>query len=127
MRAVVYEGAGKVAIEEVEDARIEEPTDALMRITSSALCGSLRLRRDGSLSRRPGRIVAGTVRRGQLRQASRRAARRARRRLRAPGRRVGHGLARHRACRSVPDLYRGDLRGGSGGGPGRLLRAPKGG
>ena len=40
MRAVVYEGAGKVAIEEVEDARIEEPTDALMRITSSALCGS---------------------------------------------------------------------------------------
>jgi threonine dehydrogenase-like Zn-dependent dehydrogenase len=40
VRAVVYEGAEKVAIEEVEDAHIEEPTDVLMRVTSSALCGS---------------------------------------------------------------------------------------
>ena len=28
MRAVIYEGAGEVAVREVEDARIEEPTDA---------------------------------------------------------------------------------------------------
>jgi glutathione-independent formaldehyde dehydrogenase len=40
VRAVVYEGTENVAIKEVEDARIEEPTDVLMRVTSSALCGS---------------------------------------------------------------------------------------
>jgi glutathione-independent formaldehyde dehydrogenase len=36
MRSVVYEGEERVAIEEVEDARIEEPTDVLMCVTSSA-------------------------------------------------------------------------------------------
>jgi glutathione-independent formaldehyde dehydrogenase len=40
MRAVIYEGTGEVAVREVEDARIEEPTDVLMPITSSAFCGS---------------------------------------------------------------------------------------
>ncbi len=40
MKAVVYKGPRNVAVEEVEDARIEWPTDALVRITSSAICGS---------------------------------------------------------------------------------------
>ena len=57
MRAVVYEGAGKVAIEEVEDARIEEPTDALMRITSSALCGSDLHMYDGRAGADPGLVL----------------------------------------------------------------------
>jgi glutathione-independent formaldehyde dehydrogenase len=40
MRAVVVRGVGEVAVESVEDARIEAPTDALLRVTSSALCGT---------------------------------------------------------------------------------------
>jgi glutathione-independent formaldehyde dehydrogenase len=40
MRAVVVRGVDEVAIETVEDARIEAPTDVLLRITSSAICGT---------------------------------------------------------------------------------------
>ncbi len=40
MKAIVYKGLGQVAVEEVEDPRLEQPTDAILRITSSALCGS---------------------------------------------------------------------------------------
>jgi glutathione-independent formaldehyde dehydrogenase len=40
MRAVVVRGVGEVAVETVEDARIEAPTDVLLRVTSSAICGS---------------------------------------------------------------------------------------
>ena len=57
MRAVVYEGAEKVAIEEVEDAHIEEPTDVLMRVTSSALCGSDLHMYDGRAGADPGLVL----------------------------------------------------------------------
>src|SRR5215204_1058818 len=57
MRAVVYEGAEKVAIEEVEDARTEEPTDALMRVTSSAICGSDLHMYDGRAGADPGLVL----------------------------------------------------------------------
>jgi glutathione-independent formaldehyde dehydrogenase len=40
MRAVVVRGLGEVAVETVEDARIEAPTDVLLRVTSSAICGT---------------------------------------------------------------------------------------
>ena len=40
MKAVVYKGVKNVAVEEIEMARIEEKTDALLRITSAAICGS---------------------------------------------------------------------------------------
>ncbi len=40
MKAVVVRGEGKVAVETVDDARIEAPTDVLLRVTSSALCGT---------------------------------------------------------------------------------------
>ena len=40
MKAVVYKEPFKVAVENVPDARIEQPTDVLVRITSSAICGS---------------------------------------------------------------------------------------
>jgi glutathione-independent formaldehyde dehydrogenase len=40
MRAVVYKGPGKVAVEEVDDPKISSPTDAIVRMTSSAICGS---------------------------------------------------------------------------------------
>lgn len=40
MKAVVYKGVRNVAVEEIEMAHIEEKTDALLRITSAAICGS---------------------------------------------------------------------------------------
>ena len=40
MRALTWQGTNRVAIEEVPDPRIEEPTDAVIRITSTAICGS---------------------------------------------------------------------------------------
>jgi glutathione-independent formaldehyde dehydrogenase len=40
MRALVYHGSGKVSVDEVPDATIEKPTDALIRITTTNICGS---------------------------------------------------------------------------------------
>ncbi|HEX6509783.1 MAG TPA: alcohol dehydrogenase catalytic domain-containing protein, partial [Chloroflexota bacterium] len=40
MNAVVVRGIGEVTVETVEDARIEAPTDILLRVTSSAICGT---------------------------------------------------------------------------------------
>jgi hypothetical protein len=40
MRATVMYGAGDVRVEQVPDARLVESTDALVRITSSCICGS---------------------------------------------------------------------------------------
>src|SRR2546427_3639384 len=40
MRAVVYEDVHKVAVADVPDPRIEHPKDALVRVTSAAICGS---------------------------------------------------------------------------------------
>ncbi len=40
MKAVIYKGVKNVAVEDIEMARIEEKTDALLRITSAAICGS---------------------------------------------------------------------------------------
>ncbi|MFE9776095.1 zinc-dependent alcohol dehydrogenase [Streptomyces sp. NPDC005931] len=40
MRAVTWQGKRDVRVENVPDPRIEEPTDAIIRVTSSGLCGS---------------------------------------------------------------------------------------
>jgi threonine dehydrogenase-like Zn-dependent dehydrogenase len=40
MRATVMYGAGDVRVENVPDARLIEPTDALVRVTRSGICGS---------------------------------------------------------------------------------------
>jgi threonine dehydrogenase-like Zn-dependent dehydrogenase len=40
MRAVTWQGFEDVQVEEVPDPRIEEPTDAIVEITSTAICGS---------------------------------------------------------------------------------------
>ncbi|MEJ2890532.1 glutathione-independent formaldehyde dehydrogenase [Actinomycetospora aeridis] len=40
MKAVVYRGPHQVNVEDVPDARIEKPTDVLVRITSTNICGS---------------------------------------------------------------------------------------
>jgi len=40
MRATLMYGAGDVRVEDVPDSRIKQPTDALVRITASCVCGS---------------------------------------------------------------------------------------
>ena len=40
MRVAVMHGAGDVRIETVPDARLVEPTDAVVRVTRAAICGS---------------------------------------------------------------------------------------
>ncbi|PYI75399.1 MAG: IMP dehydrogenase, partial [Verrucomicrobia bacterium] len=40
MRATVMYGAGDVRIENVPDAKISEPTDAVLRVTRACICGS---------------------------------------------------------------------------------------
>ncbi|HEY2700096.1 MAG TPA: glutathione-independent formaldehyde dehydrogenase [Pseudonocardiaceae bacterium] len=40
MRALVYEGPRQVSVTDVPDARIERPTDVLVRVTSTNICGS---------------------------------------------------------------------------------------
>lgn len=40
MRAVVLRGPRELSVEDVPDPRIEAPTDAIVRITSAAICGS---------------------------------------------------------------------------------------
>jgi threonine dehydrogenase-like Zn-dependent dehydrogenase len=40
MKALVYHGPRQVSVDDVPDARIERPTDVLVRITSTNICGS---------------------------------------------------------------------------------------
>jgi threonine dehydrogenase-like Zn-dependent dehydrogenase len=40
MRATVMYGAGDVRVEDVPDATLRDPTDALVRVTAGAICGS---------------------------------------------------------------------------------------
>lgn len=40
MRAVTWQGSRKVSVEEVPDPTIQHPTDAVVRITTTGLCGS---------------------------------------------------------------------------------------
>lgn len=40
MKAVVYNGPRDVGVKNVDDARIEQPTDVLVRITTTNICGS---------------------------------------------------------------------------------------
>ena len=40
MRAIVYKGPNEVSVEDVADPEIESQTDAIVRITSSGICGS---------------------------------------------------------------------------------------
>jgi threonine dehydrogenase-like Zn-dependent dehydrogenase len=40
MKAVVFHGIGDVRLDEVQDPVITDPTDAIVRLTSSAICGT---------------------------------------------------------------------------------------
>jgi len=40
MKAVTFQGVGDVKVEDVADPTIVDPTDVVVRITTSAVCGS---------------------------------------------------------------------------------------
>ena len=40
MKAVIWEGPRQIAVADVPDPKIEEPTDAIIKVTSSGICGS---------------------------------------------------------------------------------------
>jgi threonine dehydrogenase-like Zn-dependent dehydrogenase len=40
MKALTFQGTNKVSVENVPDPTIQEPTDAIVRMTSTAICGS---------------------------------------------------------------------------------------
>lgn len=40
MKAITFQGEGRVQCVEIDDPKVEEPTDAVIRVTASAVCGS---------------------------------------------------------------------------------------
>src|SRR5690625_4685142 len=58
MKAVVYEEPFRVAVENVDDPQIEAPTDVILRITTTCICGSDLHMYEGRTGAEPG-IVFG--------------------------------------------------------------------
>jgi threonine dehydrogenase-like Zn-dependent dehydrogenase len=58
MKAVVFHGIGDIRLEDVEEPRIEKPTDAIVRLSASAICGTdLHMIRGTMPGMRPGTIL----------------------------------------------------------------------
>jgi glutathione-independent formaldehyde dehydrogenase len=57
MKALVYEGPRKVSVKEVPDAKIERPTDAVVRIRSTNICGSDLHMYEGRTDMESGRVL----------------------------------------------------------------------
>ena len=57
MRAAVYRGPGDVRVEDRERPTVEEPTDAVVRVTHTAICGSDLWFYRGETEREPGSAV----------------------------------------------------------------------
>ena len=58
MKAVVWHGVGDIRLDEVPDPSIEQPTDAIVRLTSSAICGTdLHMVRGTMVGMQPGTIL----------------------------------------------------------------------
>lgn len=55
MKAVVYNGPKNVSVEEVPDAKIERPTDVLVKVTRTNICGSDLHMYEGRTDFEPGR------------------------------------------------------------------------
>ncbi|MDB1088568.1 glutathione-independent formaldehyde dehydrogenase [Streptomyces sp. ACA25] len=58
MKAVVYQEPFSVAVEDVEDPRVQNPTDVVIKVTTSAICGSDLHMYEGRTGAEPG-IVFG--------------------------------------------------------------------
>lgn len=57
MRAVVYRGPGRVVVEEVPDPTLRDPRDAIVRVTSTAICGSDLHMYEGHTTMPEGRVL----------------------------------------------------------------------
>jgi glutathione-independent formaldehyde dehydrogenase len=57
VKALVYNGAFDVSVQDVPDARIEAPTDAVVRITSTNICGSDLHMYEGRTDMETGRVL----------------------------------------------------------------------
>jgi glutathione-independent formaldehyde dehydrogenase len=57
VRAVVYEDTRRVGVHDVEDAALEDPTDVVVRVTSSAICGTDLHMFDGRTGAEPGLVI----------------------------------------------------------------------
>ncbi len=58
MRAVVFHGVGDIRLEDVDEPRVEQPTDAVVRLTRSAICGTdLHMVRGTFAGMRPGTVL----------------------------------------------------------------------
>jgi len=57
MRALVYHGPKNVSVDEVPDATIERPTDVLVRVTSTNICGSDLHMYEGRTSVEEGKVL----------------------------------------------------------------------
>lgn len=58
MKAVVWHGVGDIRLDEVEEPRIEHPTDAIVRLTATAICGTdLHMVRGTMSGMKPGTIL----------------------------------------------------------------------
>ena len=40
MKAVIFHAVGDIRLDEVAEPEIQQPTDAIVRITTSAICGT---------------------------------------------------------------------------------------
>ncbi len=56
MRAVIWKEPHKVAVEEVEDVSMTEPTDAILRLTTAGICGSDLHMYEGRTPVQPGEV-----------------------------------------------------------------------
>src|SRR5690606_42109380 len=58
MRAVVWHGVGDIRVEDVDEPTIQDPQDAIVQLTTSAICGTdLHLLRGTIPGMRPGTIM----------------------------------------------------------------------
>jgi threonine dehydrogenase-like Zn-dependent dehydrogenase len=58
MKAIVFHGVGDIRLEEVPEPKIQEPTDAIVRVTASAICGTdLHIVRGTVNGMKPGTIL----------------------------------------------------------------------
>jgi len=58
MKAVVWHGIGDIRLDDVPDPKVEQPTDAVIRLTASAICGTdLHFMRGTFSGMKPGTIL----------------------------------------------------------------------
>jgi glutathione-independent formaldehyde dehydrogenase len=57
MKALIYNGARDVSIGDVPDATIEQPTDAVIKLTTTNICGSDLHMYEGRTDMEPGRVL----------------------------------------------------------------------